>query len=36
LLSFGTGDPDFGAILLFVILSLLYTCVGGSQSRHLD
>src|SRR6185436_212365 len=27
-LSFGTGDPVLGAILLFVILSLLYTYIG--------
>src|SRR5262249_11892496 len=27
-----TGDPILGAILLFVILSLLYTCVGGVKA----
>src|SRR6266404_1162688 len=32
ILSFGTGDPIFGAILLFVVLSLLYTCVGGVKA----
>src|SRR5437868_7728962 len=29
ILSLGTGDPILGAILLFVVLSLLYTYVGG-------
>src|SRR5439155_1979478 len=29
LLGFGTGDPIIGAILLFVVLSLVYTYVGG-------
>jgi solute:Na+ symporter, SSS family len=28
----GGGDPIFGAILLFVVLSLLYTCVGGVKA----
>ena len=32
LLGFGTGDPILGAILLFVVLSLLYTCVGGVKA----
>src|SRR5512137_2171138 len=32
LLGFGTGDPILGAILLFVILSLLYTYVGGVKA----
>src|SRR5437899_6087407 len=32
LLSLGTGDPIFGAILLFVVLSLLYTYVGGVKA----
>src|SRR5207245_3627008 len=32
LLVFGTGDPILGAILLFVILSLLYTYVGGVKA----
>ncbi len=32
LLSLGTGDPILGAILLFVILSLLYTYVGGVKA----
>src|ERR1041385_9048984 len=32
LLGFGTGDPIFGAILLFVILSLLYTYIGGVKA----
>ena len=31
-LGFGTGDPIFGAILLFVLLSLLYTYVGGVKA----
>jgi SSS family transporter len=31
-LGFGTGDPILGAILLFVILSLLYTYVGGVKA----
>jgi SSS family solute:Na+ symporter len=31
-LGFGTGDPIFGAILLFVILSLLYTYIGGVKA----
>jgi len=31
-LSLGTGDPILGAILLFVILSLLYTYVGGVKA----
>ncbi|MGA2864062.1 MAG: hypothetical protein ABSF95_06195 [Verrucomicrobiota bacterium] len=28
----GTGEPILGAILLFVLLSLLYTCVGGVKA----
>src|SRR5436853_575607 len=32
LLGYGTGDPILGAILLFVILSLLYTYVGGVKA----
>src|SRR6186997_405447 len=32
LLGIGTGDPILGAILLFVILSLLYTYVGGVKA----
>src|SRR5437016_6683455 len=32
LLKFGTGDPILGAILLFVLLSLLYTYVGGVKA----
>src|SRR5438874_3159745 len=32
LLRFGTGDSIFGAILLFVILSLVYTYVGGVKA----
>src|SRR5436190_20901391 len=32
LLGFGTGDPILGAILLFVLLSLLYTCIGGVKA----
>src|SRR5205085_11204512 len=32
LLGFGTGDPILGAILLFVVLSLLYTYVGGVKA----
>jgi solute:Na+ symporter, SSS family len=32
LLGWGTGDPILGAILLFVVLSLLYTCVGGVKA----
>src|SRR5215471_5381202 len=31
-LGFGTGDPIFGAILLFVLLSLLYTYIGGVKA----
>src|ERR1041385_5691116 len=31
-LSLGTGNPILGAILLFVILSLLYTNVGGVKA----
>ena len=31
-LGFGTGDPILGAILLFVILSLLYTYIGGVKA----
>ena len=32
LLGIGTGDPIFGAILLFVGLSLLYTYIGGVKA----
>jgi SSS family transporter len=32
ILRFGTGDPILGAILLFVLLSLLYTYVGGVKA----
>lgn len=32
LLGFGTGDPILGAIFLFVILSLIYTYVGGVKA----
>src|SRR6266581_4643292 len=32
LLGFGTGDPILGAILFFVVLSLLYTYVGGVKA----
>jgi len=32
LLGRGTGDPILGAILLFVVLSLLYTYVGGVKA----
>src|SRR5580698_7960655 len=32
LLGFGTNDPILGAILLFVLLSLLYTYVGGVKA----
>jgi SSS family transporter len=28
----GGGDPILGAIVLFVVLSLLYTCVGGVKA----
>src|SRR5207244_2103519 len=31
-LSFGTGDRILGAILLFVVLSLLYTYLGGFKA----
>jgi SSS family transporter len=31
-LSIGTGDPILGSILLFVILSLLYTYIGGVKA----
>lgn len=31
-LSLGLGDPIFGAIFLFVVLSLLYTYVGGVKA----
>lgn len=31
-LSVGTGDPILGAILLFVVLSLLYTYIGGVKA----
>lgn len=32
LLGLGTGDPILGAILLFVVVSLLYTYVGGVKA----
>jgi SSS family transporter len=32
LLGFGTGDPLLGSILLFVVLSLLYTYIGGVKA----
>jgi solute:Na+ symporter, SSS family len=32
LLGFGTGDPILGAILLFVVLSLVYTYIGGVKA----
>jgi len=32
LLGVGTGDPILGAILLFVLLSLVYTYVGGVKA----
>jgi Na+/proline symporter len=32
LLGWGSGDPILGAILLFVIVSLLYTYVGGVKA----
>jgi SSS family solute:Na+ symporter len=32
LLSFGSGDPILGAILLFIALSLLYTYIGGVKA----
>ena len=32
LLGVGTGDPILGAILLFVLLSLLYTYIGGVKA----
>ena len=32
LLGWGTGNPILGAILLFVLLSLLYTYVGGVKA----
>lgn len=32
LLGFGTGDPILGAILLFVVLSLVYTYFGGVKA----
>jgi Na+/proline symporter len=32
LLGMGTGDPILGAILLFVILSLVYTYIGGVKA----
>src|SRR5437667_8180265 len=31
-LAIGTGDPILGAILLFVLLSLLYTYIGGVKA----
>jgi len=32
LLGFGTGDPILGSIFLFVVLSLLYTYIGGVKA----
>lgn len=32
LLGLGTGDPILGAILLFVVLSLVYTYIGGVKA----
>lgn len=32
LLSLGTGDPILGAILVFVVVSLIYTYVGGVKA----
>src|SRR5437016_4453722 len=32
LLSLGTGDPIIGSILLFVLLSLIYTYIGGVKA----
>jgi SSS family transporter len=32
ILGFGTGDPILGAILWFVVLSLVYTYVGGVKA----
>lgn len=32
LLSLGTGDPIFGAILVFVVVSLVYTYIGGIKA----
>ena len=32
ILAAGTGDPILGAILLFVLLSLLYTYIGGVKA----
>src|SRR5215472_8003267 len=32
ILSLGTGDSMFGAILIFVLLSLLYTYIGGVKA----
>ncbi len=32
ILGFGSGDPILGAILLFVVLSLLYTYIGGVKA----
>jgi len=32
LLAMGTGDPILGAILLFVLLSLVYTYIGGVKA----
>lgn len=32
LLSFGTGEPILGAIFIFVIVSLVYTYVGGVKA----
>ncbi len=32
LLGLGLGDPIFGAIVLFIVLSLLYTYVGGVKA----
>jgi solute:Na+ symporter, SSS family len=32
ILSMGTGDPIFGAILVFVVVSLVYTYIGGVKA----
>jgi len=32
LLGFGTGDPILGAILIFIVLSLVYTYIGGVKA----
>ena len=32
ILSMGTGDPIFGAIFVFVVISLVYTYIGGVKA----